>query len=321
MNIKTLDRQAFEQLRGMADFVAETVDDLDAQRSVFKSVLSRMTDHDLHHFDGKVTDGVIEQTSHSIPTRRYEPREATPGAGLVYFHGGGWVYGDLDTGDRFARSVARALQVTVISVHYRRAPEHQYPSALHDCAAVAEHARQEFDRWCAVAGDSAGGNLAVATALMADPGRGYDAQLLLYPCLDASMSGESYQAYADGYGLTRGSMVFFWAAYASGRARTDSLLSPLAAESVHGLPPTVLVSAGFDVLLDECQRFAQRLVAADVPVAYLPFPSLPHGFIDLVDRVDAAQQAVSQVLVATGCLLPPMIGSGRAPAVPMRGAS
>jgi acetyl esterase len=301
---KTLDPQAAEQLLMMNDFVTGASEDITAQRRVFKHVLSRMTDNPLPPFDGVVTHSVVERATLAVPVRRYEPRDATAGTGIVYFHGGGWVFGDLDTADRFARSMAATLGATVVSVDYRRAPEHSYPAALDDCVAVAEHARDEFDQWCAVAGDSAGGNLATATSLAAQPGRGFDAQILLYPCLDASMAGSSYQSYAEGYGLTRRAMQYFWDTYAGGWARTDPLLSPSAAESVRGLPPTVLVSAGFDILLEESQLFASRLVRSDVAVTYLPFPSLPHGFIDLVDRVDAARAAVAHVLTCVASLLP-----------------
>ncbi|WP_331769147.1 alpha/beta hydrolase (plasmid) [Embleya sp. NBC_00888] len=305
MRDSRLDSQAAEQLRQMAYFtVGGSGESLDAQRNTFKDMLSRISDEHLHRFDGTVSNTVVDNGTHTVPVRRYEPLGGTEGAGIVYFHGGGWVFGDLDTGDRFARSMARTLGVTVVSVDYRRAPEHAYPAALEDCVIVAERARDEFGTWCAVAGDSAGGNLATAASLCAHPGRGYDAQLLLYPCLDASMTGASFETYADGYGLTRDAMEYYWGAYRSRHPTTDPLLSPQAAESLHQLPPTILVTAGFDVLFDENQHFAQRLLSSGVSLTYLPFPSLPHGFIDLVDRVDAARQAVGRLLAALKSFVP-----------------
>jgi acetyl esterase/lipase len=306
MTKSQLDPQAAEQLALMAAAltIGGSDESVGAQRLLVKRVLAGLTDQDLHHFAGAIEDLVVSaDDEREVAVRRYEPREAMPGAGVVYFHGGGWVFGDLDTGDRLARAVARRLGVTVVSVDYRRAPENSYPAALRDCVLVAERARDEFDLWCAIAGDSAGGNLAIATSLSAPIARQYDAQLLLYPCLDAEMTGQSYETYADGYGLTREIMQYYWTAYSGGRSLADPLLSPQLASSLHDMPPTVLAIAGFDVLFDENQRFAQRLISAGVDLTYLPFMSLPHGFVDLVDRVDAARFAVDRILLGLKSLL------------------
>jgi acetyl esterase len=200
--------------------------------------------------------------------------------------------------------VARTLALTVVSVDYRRAPEHAYPAALEDSRRVAESLRGEFDVWCALAGDSAGGNLAAAVTLSPTGDRGFDALLLLYPCLDASMSEKSYETYAEGYGLTREAMEYYWRAYGGTQVPTDPLLSPQAVDSVSAFPPTVLALAGFDVLFDEGQKLARRLLAADVRLTYLPYLSLPHGFIELVDRVSAAREAVAQILAGLTALVP-----------------
>ncbi len=112
------------------------------------------------------------------------------------------------------------------------------------------------------------------------------------------MAAGTYEKFADGYGLTREAMTFFWNAYGGVHSRTDPMLSPAGAEALGDLPPTVLVSAGFDVLFDEGEQFAQRLLAAGIRLSYLPFLTLPHGFIDFVDRVETAEAAVSQVLAA-----------------------
>jgi acetyl esterase len=301
-----LDPQAAEQLKLIATFIAGGADaDIDAQRLTLKSILTQLTDDHSHHFDGVIEDRVVRDANTAVPVRRYTPSNAIPAAGIVYFHGGGWVFGDLDTGERFARALARTLKMTVVSVEYRRAPEHPYPAALIDCLAVADRARKDFANWCAVAGDSAGGNLAAAVALArVNSDHGFDVQLLLYPCIDASMREASYDAHADGYGLTREAMEYYWNAYAGGSPRNDPLLSPHAADSLQGLPPTVIAAAGFDVLLDEGARFVERLIASSIRATYLLFPTLPHGFIDLVDRVDAARDAVDEVLAALKAFVP-----------------
>lgn len=280
------------------DFANLSGADVDSQRALLRATIARLTDDEAHHFDGTETDEVITRGGHRVPVRRYTPRDAVPGTGLVHIHGGGWVYGDVDTAERLARSLARTLRVTVLSVDYRRAPEHPFPAALDDCRLVAETAREQFPQWCGLAGDSAGGNLAAATALAADPARRYDGLVLLYPCLDAAMSGATYDAYAVGYGLTRDVMAFYWDAYAAAADRSDPLLSPLAAPSLTELPPTVVVTAGFDVLRADGERFAQRLVEAGVEVTCLPYPTLPHGFADFVDGVAVARLALDDVLGA-----------------------
>jgi acetyl esterase len=307
-----MDAQAAEQLAMMAAelTIGRGAECVDAQRRLSKTLLARITDEHSHVFAGTVWDSVVGDGERAVPVRRYEPDAAIPGAGVIYFHGGGWVLGDLDTGDRFARALARTLRVAVVSVDYRRAPENVYPAALEDCVFVAERARDELDVWCAVAGDSAGGNLAIATALSAGPGRQYDAQLLVYPCLDAAMTGASYERYADGYGLTREIMRYYWTAYSGGQSVADPLLSPYGAESLGGMPPTVLAVAGFDVLFDENQRLAERLVSSGIDLTYLPFMSLPHGFVDLVDRVDAARVAVNRILMSLKSLLPAVALTG-----------
>ncbi len=307
MNATTaIDPQAATQLRLIADFMLGEADaDIEAQRQKAKALIGQMSHHQSHGFEGEITNAVVNDGKTVVPVRRYVPANAASAAGIVYFHGGGWVFGGLDTGERFARALARTTGVTVVSVDYRRAPEHAYPAALVDCLVVANSAFTEFGRWCAVVGDSAGGNLAAAvTVALAGTDRAFGAQLLLYPCLDASMSGASYQEFADGYGLTRDTMQYYWNAYAGDRPRNDSLLSPLAAKSLGGLPTTIIVAAGFDVLRDEGVRFAQRLVASSIPTVYLPFATLPHGFIDLVDQVDAARQGLGEVLSIFKTLLP-----------------
>jgi acetyl esterase len=152
-----------------------------------------------------------------------------------------------------------------------------------------------------VAGDSAGGNLAAALALHCRDAAGPElaAQLLIYPCLDIGREDGSMARFAEGYVLTKDAMFRYYNQYAPGRAqRCDPLAAPLRAASVQGLPPTVISTAGFDPLLDEGRDYAGRLIAADVPTTYLPFPTLTHGWIDMASRVPAAFAARTHVLEA-----------------------
>lgn len=294
-----MDPQAAAVMRLIEEELAAAgrVEGIEAQRVVNRALIDKLSIAHRHRFEGKISDAVVQHGEVDTVVRRYVPRDAREGEGLAYFHGGGWVFGDLDTGDRFARSLARALRVTVVSVHYRRAPEHPFPAALEDCVAVAETLRAEFSRWFGVAGDSAGGNLALSTCLSMTPNPP-DAQILLYPCTDASMSHESYETYSEGPGLTRDLMRYYWDAYAGGHTITDPLLSPGVLGDHSNFPPTVLACAGIDVLHDEVQALAEGLASSGVSGVFLPFPDLPHGFVDLVDQVDAAERAIDQVLSA-----------------------
>jgi acetyl esterase len=258
-----------------------------------------------------VADGVVEYDRHTVPIRRYSP--AADGMNsdrvIVYIHGGGWTVGDLDSGDHFARTLAGGLGASVVSVDYRLAPEHPFPAAFNDCAAVVRSVRDAHPGVrLAVAGDSAGGNLAAAIAARGrtDEHLRVEAQLLVYPALDPRQQHASHAQFADGYLLTRSDMAFYWDNYLPAVAdRSDPRAAPATITDFTGLPPTVVATAGFDPLHDEGREYAQRLIEANVPTVYLPFPRLTHGFLDMADRVPAAQQAADTVVQSLSLLLPP----------------
>ncbi len=265
-----------------------------------------------------VADGVVEYDRHAVPIRRYNPAGCgmDPRRVIVYVHGGGWTVGDLDSGDHFARTLAGGLGATVVSVGYRLAPEHPFPAAFNDCAAVVRSVRDAHPgARLAVAGDSAGGNLAAAVAAR---GRTHErlrveAQLLVYPALDPRQQHASHAQFADGYLLTRSDMAFYWDNYLPSAAdRSDPRAAPVAITDLTGLPPTVIATAGFDPLHDEGRQYAQRLIEANVPTVYLPFPRLTHGFLDMAGRVPAAQRAADTVVQSLKLLLPPGAGPSRA---------
>jgi acetyl esterase len=264
-----------------------------------------------------VADGLVEYGRHAVPVRRYRPAAdgIDPSRVIVYVHGGGWTVGDLDSGDHFARTLAGGLGATVVSVGYRLAPEHPFPAAFNDCAAVVRSVRDAHPgARLAVAGDSAGGNLAAALAARGrtDEHLRVEAQLLVYPALDPRQQHASHAKFADGYLLTRSDVAFYWDNYLPSVAdRFDPRAAPVAITDLTGLPPTVLATAGFDPLHDEGRHYAQRLIEANVPTVYLPFPRLTHGFLDMTGRVPAAQRAADTVVRSLNLLLAPGAGPSR----------
>lgn len=237
-----------------------------------------------------------------IPIRIYAPAATGPLAVLVYFHGGGWVVGDLDTHDVICRSLANQAECMVISVDYRLAPEHKFPAPLEDCFAATTWAAGNVDQiggdpMClAVGGDSAGGNLAAAVALMARDRGGPELcyQLLIYPVTDADFETASYRENATGYGLGREDMIWYWKHYlASDADAANPYASPLRATDLRDLPPALVITAGYDVLRDEGEAYARHLREAGVEVEVKAYPALIHGFFGMAPWIDEAKQAVS----------------------------
>jgi acetyl esterase len=256
---------------------------------------------------GAVTNVVAETDAGAIPVRLYRPVGADPGTPLptlVYFHGGGWVIGDLETHDVLCRQLTAEAAMMVVSVDYRLAPEHKFPAAADDAWAatrwiVANAGRLGVDtRLLAVGGDSAGGNLAAVVALMArDAGAPSIAcQVLLYPVTNVGTETQSYRDFADGYLLTRDSMRWFFDHYlASSDQAADWRVSPLRAGSLAGVAPALVVTAGFDPLRDEGEAYAQALRAAGVSVDYICYGGMIHGFVPMGRLIDTGNRAVSHI--------------------------
>jgi acetyl esterase len=256
---------------------------------------------------GTVRNLVAETPPGAIPLRLYRPAgvaDATPLAAYVYFHGGGWVIGDLETHDVLCRQLTAASGASVIAVDYRLAPEHKFPAAADDAWAatrwiVAHAAELDLDATrLAVGGDSAGGNLAAVVALMARDAGGpaIRQQVLMYPVTDVLRETRSYEDFAEGYMLTRESMRWFIAHYLTSRddAR-DWRVSPLRAPSLAGLPPALIVTAGNDPLRDEGEMYAGRLRDAGALVDYVCYGGMIHGFAGMGKLLDAAHRVVSLV--------------------------
>ncbi|HET7670849.1 MAG TPA: alpha/beta hydrolase [Burkholderiales bacterium] len=232
--------------------------------------------------------------------RAYRPARDEILPALVYFHGGGWTIGDLDTHDVLCRQLALGARCAVFSVDYRLAPEYPFPAAVEDCWAatryVAENAQQLKTRGLAVGGDSAGGNLAAVIALMArDAGAPkIDFQLLIYPATDQRCATPSHERNGEGYLLTGDAIRYFRGNYLkSERDWTDWRASPLLAKSHAGLPPALVITAGYDPLLDEGRAYAERLNAA-----YREYPDMIHGFLLFGGVVDTANAALADCCAA-----------------------
>ncbi|MGW0043023.1 alpha/beta hydrolase [Rhodococcus sp. NPDC003348] len=230
----------------------------------------------------------IDGPAGPIPARVYQPEaEATePRPVVVFAHGGGFVFCDLDTHDGLCRALSNGVGAVVVSVDYRLAPEHPAPAALEDVYAAlmwtkANCAALDGDpSRLVVAGDSAGGNLAATVALAARDrgGPALAAQALLYPVIDDDFDTDSYRTYAEAHFNTRAAMQWYWKQYAPGGADSP-LVSPARAETLAGLPPAVIVTAGRDPLCSEGDAYAARLTSEGVPTTHRRYDDLFHGFM------------------------------------------
>jgi acetyl esterase/lipase len=233
-----------------------------------------------------------------VPVRIYTPHETASGT-LVFFHGGGWVVGNLDTHDVICHALAARTPCRVLAVDYRLAPEYPYPAALVDAWAATAWTLHTASGPVAVGGDSAGGNLAAVVAVRArDRGFPLALQALLYPVTDAAMDTRSYEECADGYRLTRGSMEWYWGHYRGDADPSDPELSPLRASDLSGVAPALVTTAEFDPLRDEGEAYAERLHEAGVPVTLKRYDGLIHGFYTLGAHLDATSRGYDDVAVA-----------------------
>ncbi len=265
---------------------------------------------------GAVEDRAIEVGAHEVPVRIYRPAglagPAAPGpAGaaaparegtVVFLHGGGWVFGDLRSHDGMCRSLTRLSGLTTMAVDYRRAPEHPFPAAVDDAVGVirwlAGHGGEigMAARPLAVAGDSSGGNLAAAAALvLRDAGDSPLAFLgLLYPATDPAMTTASYEENADDPFLSRDEMVWYWSQYGGGKAPDDPRAALTEVTDLSGLPPTYLLAAGLDPLRDEGLAFAEALRRSGVPVRCSEYRDMPHGFLLFAGRLSRAREGLAE---------------------------
>ena len=262
----------------------------------------------------EVRDLAIEGPAGAIPARLYRPISAEDAGLAVYFHGGGWTIGNLDSHDVLCRQLARSGGFAVLSVDYRLAPEHRFPAAVDDAIAATRWARSAAPALgcdperIAVAGDSAGGNLAAVVALaLRDAGeRWLRFQTLIYPATDMRMDAPSHQTNGQGTLLTTETMEYFRRHYApAARDWCDWRASPLLHPDHSGLPPALVLTAGFDPLRDEGRQYADALSRAGNAAQYICFERQMHGFITMSRVLDEATSAVALCAAATARALAP----------------
>ena len=245
-------------------------------------------------------DPAVRRTDPGGPVRArlYTPPDADAGTLVLYAHGGGWVTGGLDSHDALCAALAGAAGCLLLAVDYRLAPEHPYPAAVDDMDAAARWVLgggvpEWTGRALVPAGDSAGGNLAAVLAARLRGTPALRGQLLLYPIVDLPSDHGSYARYATGFSLDAADMAWFWDRYAPGRP-TGPALTPLRTPDLTGLPPALVVTAGYDVLRDEGEAYAGRLRAAGVPAELVLAEGMVHGFLRMVAAIPAGASTVDR---------------------------
>lgn len=249
-----------------------------------------------------VKDMNIPGPGGKLPIRVYRPDEKNILPVIVFFHGGGWVIGNLDNNDNICRFLALKVPCAVVSVGYRLAPENKFPAAVNDCYSALKWVSKNAaglkvdPSRIAVGGCSAGGNLAAVVSLLARDRGGpkISFQVLIYPSVNISdIDNNSYRAFAEGYGLTRDHIIFFRDHYlADNKDWKNPYVSPLLADNLSGLPPAVIITAGFDVLREEGEAYAGRLKEAGVSVRLKRFSEMVHGFTGMDWIVPEAEESL-----------------------------
>ena len=256
-------------------------------------------------------DGAFAGPGGQIKYRRYRPLGVTPGSlpTLIYYHGGGFVIGNIETHDSTCRRVANRSRCQVISIDYRLSPEHPFPAPIDDGIAAFRHVRDNAAALgadparLAVGGDSAGGAVAavVCQAMRAAKEAGPAFQMLIYPATDSSQESGSRKSFAEGYFLSKGLMDWFWKAYVpTATDLADLRLSPLLAKDFTGLPPAFVLTAGYDPLRDEGRAYANRLIDAGVKTTYVNYPGTIHGFFTLTRFLKQGLKANDEAAAVMG---------------------
>lgn len=256
-------------------------------------------------------DGHFAGPGGEIRYRRYQPMNVNAGTlpTLIYYHGGGFVIGTIETHDSTCRRLANKSRCQVISIDYRLSPEHPFPAPIDDGIAAFRYVRDNAaamgadPKRLAVGGDSAGGAVAavVCQAMRDAKEQGPAFQMLIYPATDSSKESGSRKSFAEGYFLTKGLMDWFWKAYVpAGTDLADLRLSPLLAKDFTGLPPAFVLTAGYDPLRDEGRAYADRLIDAGVKTTYVNYPGTIHGFFSLTRFLKQGLKANDEAAAVMG---------------------
>ena len=239
----------------------------------------------------------------NVNARRYVPTMDEVRPAIVYFHGGGWVLGNLDTHDAVCRRLAHESGCVVIAIDYRLAPENPFPSAIDDCDAATRYVLAHADELniqgskVVVAGDSAGGNLAavVAQRFRDEELAGIELQLLIYPVIEPNFESDTYEEFADGFGLTRKAMKFFWEQYVPDPAAYKNAYAVPSEARLSRLPKTFVATAEYDVLRDEGERYARRLSESGCDVTLVRYEGMLHGFVHFAGAFDEGVKATAKI--------------------------
>jgi acetyl esterase len=278
--------------------------DLDEVRAADIQIMSAM---DRPVEVASVVDRTIPGPAGDIPVRIYTPEKPEPRPLVAYFHGGGFVFCSIDTHDGTCRRLADAAGAVVVSVDYRLAPDYAFPVPLEDCYAATAWAYEHATELGAdptrlvVAGDSAGGNFAAVTALLARERGGPPIahQVLIYPVIDAACDTPSFAENADGYFLEAAAMRWFWSQYLGPEGdAADPNASPSRADDHTGLPPATVITAEYDPLRDEGEAYAETLEAAGVPVTQVRYDGMIHGFVSMPGLFPEADEAMARIAAA-----------------------
>jgi acetyl esterase/lipase len=247
---------------------------------------------------------VEDLDAEGVPVRVYRPVKTKElGRALIYFHGGGYVVGSIDTHDGVARALAKRSETIVVSVDYRLAPEHKYPAALDDCWQAARWVFANAkdlgidETRIGVGGDSVGGALAAIVARKGrDAGTPFAVQLLIYPTTSSKQDTPAYSMFQTGYGLTRDAMRWYWEQYIGDYdGATDVNVSPGALQDLRRLPRTIMVTAEADILRDEAEVYAQRMFFAGVETEGYRYDGMIHGFLRMAGIVDRSNKALDEI--------------------------
>lgn len=254
----------------------------------------------------KVEDKVVSIKKRDIPFRIYSPKGDGPFPILIYFHGGGWVLGDVDSVDSICRFLSREVNCVVVSVDYRLAPENKFPAAIEDAFDVTEWIFNNAPTLngdatkIGIGGDSAGGNLAAVVALMGrDKSFSLCLQLLLYPVVKSDFTTDSYKRYGDGFGLTTAEMKWFWHHYVNNeKERKNPYISPIFADTLEHLPPAIIITAEYDPLRDEGEEYGVLLQKVGVPTFVKRYDGMVHSFFNMSEIIrvqDAMHETASKL--------------------------
>lgn len=269
---------------------------VDGARSFYRAMNTEVSEAELDD----VYNLTVPVKNAEVSIRVYQPKSSEPCPVVMYFHGGGWVIGDLNTHDSLCRELAYRTKAIVVAVDYRLAPEHPYPVATEDCYAATLFVAENASKWggdasrLALAGDSAGGNLvAVVSQMIRDlGGPSICFQLLFYPVTDGSCERDSHHENGEGYLLTTRTMRWFWDQYCPVEKRHEVRASPLLAQSLAGLPPTLVITAEFDILRDEGKAYGKALEDAGVKVESRCYDGVIHGFVHMYGLLPRGEEAL-----------------------------